>query len=53
MPVVSAPGLPVTEEQRAELCTMARSSLLAQRKVIQAQALLWAADRVANEEVSS
>jgi len=52
MPVVVAPPLPMTEEQRAELSAMARSSSLPHRQVIQARALLLAGDGVANEEIA-
>lgn len=52
MPILVAPALPVTGEQRAELCRMAGSSVLAHRKVVQARALLLAADGVANEEIA-
>ena len=50
MPVMTAaPPLAVTDEQRAALETMARSTSLPHRKVVQAKALLLAADGVANE----
>ena len=52
MPVVSAPGLRVTRKQRAELERMARSSSLPHRVVVQASALLLAADGVANEAIA-
>jgi transposase len=52
MPVMTAPALPVTGEQRAELGRMARSAVLAHRVVVQAKALLWAADGIANEEIA-
>jgi transposase len=52
MPVVVASALPVSDEQRSELVVMARSSSLAHRKVVQAKALLLAADGVANEEIA-
>jgi transposase len=47
-----AAAMPVTDEQRAELCRMAGSSALPHRQVVQARALLWAADGVANEEIA-
>ena len=52
MPINTAPALPVTTEQRAELARMAASTVLAHRKVVQAKALLAAADGVANEEIA-
>jgi transposase len=52
MPVVVASALSVSDEQRTELEVMARSSSLAHRKVVQARALLLAADGVANEEIA-
>ena len=52
MPIVTAPALPVTKEQRAELKRMAASSSLPHRQVTQAKALLWAADGVANQEIA-
>jgi len=52
MPVVTAPALPVTGEQRAELRRMAASSTLPHRRVVQAKALLWAADGVPNQEIA-
>ena len=52
MPIVGAPALPVTEEQRVELSRMARSTVLPHRKVMQAKALLLAADGVANQEIA-
>ena len=47
-----AVALPVTDDQRAELDRMAASSVLPHRQVVQARALLWAADGVANEEIA-
>jgi transposase len=44
--------LPVTDEQRVELARMASSPSLEHRKVVQARALLWAADGVPNEEIA-
>ena len=52
MPTVVAAPLPLSDEQRSALESMARSSSLAHRQVIQAQALLWAADGMANEEIA-
>ena len=47
-----AGALSVTDDQREELAQMARSSVLPHRRVVQAKALLWAADGVANEEIA-
>ena len=52
MPVMSAPALPVTKTQRVELVRMASSTTLPHRQVVQAKALLWAADGVANQEIA-
>ena len=52
MPIVIAPALPVTEAQRVELTRMAGSTALPHRQVVQAKALLWAADGVANQEIA-
>jgi transposase len=52
MPIASAPALSVTDEQRRGLQVMARSSSLPHRKVVQARALLLAAEGVANEEIA-
>jgi transposase len=52
MPVKTAPALPATDEQRAELTRIAGSTQLPHRKVVQARALLWAADGVGNEEIA-
>lgn len=52
MPVMSALPLPMTDEQRAALERMARSTSLPHRKVVQAKALLLAADGVATNEVA-
>src|SRR5262245_22124859 len=52
MPSTTAPALPVTVEQRTALVKMARSTALPHRKVVQAKALLLAADGIANEEVA-
>ena len=48
----SAPSLSVSSEQRGSLEKMARSTSLPHRGVVQAKALLWAADGVANEEIA-
>jgi transposase len=52
MPIAIAPALPMSDEQRNELELMARSSSLPHRKVVQARALLLAADGVANGEIA-
>src|ERR1019366_10110282 len=52
MPVMTAPALPVTEKQQSELTRMAASTSLPHRKVVQAMALLWAAEGVANQEIA-
>src|SRR5487761_1693836 len=52
MTMVTAPPLVMTAEQRAALETMARSTRLGHRKVIQAKALLLAADGVGTNEVA-
>jgi len=52
MPALIAPALPVSEEQRSELRRMSRSTTLRHRSVVQAKALLLAADGVANEEIA-
>jgi DDE superfamily endonuclease/Homeodomain-like domain len=44
--------LSVTEQQRSELTRMAAASGLPHRQVVQAKALLWAADGVANQEIA-
>jgi transposase len=49
---LAAPALLITDEQRAELSVIAGSSVLAHRKVVQARALLLAADGVANQEIA-
>src|SRR6476469_7475679 len=46
-----AAALSVTDDQRQELGRVASSSVLPHRQVVQARALLWAADGVANEEI--
>jgi transposase len=52
MPLMVAAPLAMTDEQRAALEVMARSSSLPHRQVIQARALLLAADGVATNEVA-
>jgi len=52
MPLMIAPALDVSSEQRDELEVMARSSSLPHRQVVQAKGLLLAADGVANEEIA-
>ena len=52
MPVMTAAPLPMSDEQRAVLERMARSTSLPHRKVVQAQALLLAGDGVATNEVA-
>jgi transposase len=52
MPILTAPALPVTDAQRVELQRMAGSTVLPHRRVVQAKALLWAADGVANQEIA-
>jgi transposase len=49
---MTAPALSMTATQRAELTRMAASSSLPHRQVVQAKALLWAADGVANQEIA-
>src|SRR5712691_11584601 len=52
MPVMVAAPLKVTKRQRSDLEVIARSRSLPHRKVVQAKALLLAADGVANEEIA-
>jgi transposase len=52
MPIITAAALVMSESQRAELARMAASSVLPHRQVVQARALLWAGDGVANEEIA-
>ena len=52
MPVIVAVPLVVSLEQREVLESMARSSSLPHRTVVQARALLFAADGVATNEVA-
>lgn len=52
MPVIIAEPLPMSDEQREALETMARSRSAPHRQVVQAKALLLAADGVATNEVA-
>ena len=52
MPVVVAAPLKVSRSERVELERMARSSSLPHRVVVQASALLLAADGMANEAIA-
>ena len=52
MPVMTAPAMSLTATQRTELARMAVSPSLPHRQVMQAKALLWAADGVANQEIA-
>jgi transposase len=52
MPIVIAEPLSVSEEQRVDLARMAASTVLPHRQVVQAGALLMAADGVANEVIA-
>ena len=52
MPVMTAVALPVSDSERGELERMAASTSLPHRQVVQARALLWAAEGVANEEIA-
>src|SRR5579863_1633555 len=52
MPVMSAPRLSVSSEQREALERMARSTSLPHRTVTQARALLLAAEGVSTNEVA-
>ncbi len=49
---MTAPALPVTDDQRADLKRIAGSTRLPHRKVVQAKALLLAVDGVGNEEIA-
>ncbi len=49
---MTAPALSLTTDQRIELKRMAASATLQHRQVVQAKALLWAADGVANQEIA-
>ena len=50
--VPAAAALEMTDDERAALERVARSSVLPHRKVVRAQALVWAGDGVANEEIA-
>src|SRR5437763_6889315 len=52
MVITTAEPLVMSETQRAELARMATSTMLPHRQVVQARALLWAGDGVANEEIA-
>ena len=52
MTTVTAPPLAMTKKQRRELEAIARSTSMGHRKVVQAKALLLAADGVGNNEVA-
>jgi hypothetical protein len=52
MPVVTAPALPMTDEQRTALVRMSRSTSLPHRKVVQAKALMQCADAVPTAQVA-
>jgi transposase len=52
MPVMTAPRLAMTDEQRAELDQMAHSRTLPYRMVVQAKALVMAADGVPTNVVA-
>jgi transposase len=52
MPLIVAAALKVTRSERRELGRIARSSSLPHRAVVQASALLLAADGVANEQIA-
>lgn len=49
---MTAVAMPVTDEQRAQLERMATSTSLPHRQVVQAKALLWASEGMANEEIA-
>jgi hypothetical protein len=50
MPAAGAPALPVTKHGRALLRAMAASTMLACPKVVQAKALPWATQGLANQQ---
>lgn len=52
MPIASAAPLNVTSQRREELVLMAKSTVLTHRCVVQAKALLLAADGTANEAIA-
>src|SRR3954466_15029071 len=52
MAIVTAAPLVMSESQRVQLAGMAASTVLPHRQVVQARALLWAAEGVANEEIA-
>src|SRR4051812_6849739 len=52
MPIVTAAALGLSAVQRAGVSRVAASSVLPHRQVVQARALLWAAEGVGNEEIA-
>lgn len=52
MPIAAAAPLPVTDDDLVELRGLAESSLPSHRVVVRANALVWAAEGVANEEIA-
>jgi transposase len=52
MPLMIAPPIEMSNDQRSALVSMAKSSSLPHRSVTRAKALLLAADGVANEEIA-
>ena len=52
MPTLIAAPLVVSDEQRVALSAMASSSVLQHRQVVQARALLWAVEGIANQEIA-
>ena len=52
MPIAPASPLTLSDDERASLERMARSTSLPHRTVRQARALLWAAEGLANEEIA-
>ncbi len=49
---MTAPALSLTSKQRTELKRMAASSRLPHRQVVQAKALVWASEGVANQQIA-
>jgi transposase len=49
---MTAPALVMTNAQRTELKRMTASTTLPHRRVVQAKALLWAAEGLANQEIA-
>src|SRR5262245_58177194 len=52
MSLRAAPALRLSVEQRGELMRMSRSTVLPHRRVVQARALLMAAEGIANEQIA-